>query len=170
MGPGAADIAEVLPEIRERLPGLELPPALGPEEARFRLFDSIANFLKSAAQARPLMLIIDDLHWADRSSLLLLQFLARQLVGSRLLVVGCYRVLAPSRHHPLSVALAQLSRQPVFRRQLLQVLDYNDTRRFIEATAGIIPSVQFVETIRDRTDGNPSFTTEVVRPLSDWGH
>lgn len=145
MGPGAADIAEILPEIRAKLPGLELPPALGPEEARFRLFDAIANFLKSAAQERPLLLILDDLHWADRPSLLMLQFLERQLAGSRLLVVGCHRVVTLSRHHPLSEALAQLSRQPVFRRQLLEGLDYDDTGRFIEATVGIRPSVQFVE-------------------------
>ncbi|HZA24405.1 MAG TPA: ATP-binding protein, partial [Dehalococcoidia bacterium] len=70
MGPGAADIAEVVSEVRGKLPGLEPPPALPPEQARFRLFDSITTFLKSAAQYQPLMLVLDDLHWADKPSLL----------------------------------------------------------------------------------------------------
>jgi predicted ATPase len=119
MGVGAADIAEIIAEVREKLPGLEAPPALEPEQARFRLFDSIATFLKNAAQTQPLVLVLDDLHWADKPSLLLLQFLARQLAGSRLLLVGCYRDVELSRQHPLSEALAQLSREPVFQRQPL---------------------------------------------------
>jgi predicted ATPase len=122
MGPGAADIAEVVSEVQGKLPSLEPPPALPPEQARFRLFDSIATFLKSAAQSQPLMLVLDDLHWADKPSLLLLQFLARQLGESHLLAVGCYRDLELSRQHPLSEALAQLSRLPVFQRELFLVL------------------------------------------------
>ena len=71
IGPGAAAIAEIVPEIRGKLPDLETPPALEPEQARFRLFDSITTFLKNAAQSKPLMLVLDALHWADRSSLIL---------------------------------------------------------------------------------------------------
>jgi eukaryotic-like serine/threonine-protein kinase len=98
MGAGAADIAEVIPELRGKLPDLNPPPALEPEQARFRLFDSLTAFLKNASQTQPLMLVLDDLHWADRPSLLLLQFLARQLSESRrLLLVGCYRDVELSR-------------------------------------------------------------------------
>ena len=68
MGPGAADIAEIVPELREKLAGLEPSPALEPEQARFRLFDSIASFLKSASQTQAMMVVLDDLQWADRSS------------------------------------------------------------------------------------------------------
>jgi predicted ATPase len=126
---------------------LEPPPALQPEQARFRLFDSITTFLKSSAQFQPLMLVLDDLHWADKPSLLLLQFLARQLTESHLLVVGCYRDLELSRQHPLSDALAQLSRLPVFQRELLLGINQEDTGQFIEMTVGIRPSPQLVETI-----------------------
>jgi eukaryotic-like serine/threonine-protein kinase len=147
MGPGAADIAEVVSEVRDKLPSLEPPPALQPEQARFRLFDSITTFLKSSAQFQPLMLVLDDLHWADKPSLLLLEFLARQLTESHLLVVGCYRDLELSRQHPLSDALAQLSRLPVFQRELLLGINQEDTGQFIEMTVGIRPSPQLVETI-----------------------
>ena len=81
MGLGAPDIAEIVSELRKKLPELESPPTLEPEQARFRLFDSIATFLKNAAQNQPMMLVLDDLHWADRSSLLLLEFLAREIEG-----------------------------------------------------------------------------------------
>src|SRR5437879_9921461 len=79
MGPGAADIAQVVSEVKERLPGLPAPPALEPDQARFRLVDSITTFLKNAPKAAPLMVVLDDMHWADKPSLLLLQFLAKDL-------------------------------------------------------------------------------------------
>jgi DNA-binding CsgD family transcriptional regulator/tetratricopeptide (TPR) repeat protein len=169
MGPGAADIAEVIPELREKLPDLKPPPALEPEQARFRLFDSITTFLKNAAQSQPVMLVLDDLHWADKSSLLLLQFLARQLGGSRLLIVGCYRDMELSRQHPLSETLAQLSREPVFQRQPLRGLSQEDTGRFIQAIAGIQPPQRLGETIYAHTEGNPFFMTEVIRLLAERG-
>src|SRR5918999_38549 len=169
MGPGAADIAEVVSEVRDKLPGLEPPLALQSEQARFRLFDSITTFLKNAAKSQPLMLVLDDLHWADKPSLLLLQFLARQLTESRLLVVGCYRDMELSRQHPLSESLAQLSRLPVFQRELLLGMSREDSGQFIEMTAGVRPSPQLVETIYARTEGNPFFTAEVVRLLSERG-
>ena len=81
MGSGAADIAEVVSDVRERLPGLPPAPQLEPEQARFRLFDSIAAFFKTASQRQPLVLVLDDLHWADQPSLALLQFVARELVA-----------------------------------------------------------------------------------------
>jgi DNA-binding CsgD family transcriptional regulator/tetratricopeptide (TPR) repeat protein len=169
MGPGAADVAEVISEVRGKLPGLEPPPALQPEQARFRLFDSITTFLKNAAQSQPLMLVLDDLHWADKSSLLLLQFLARHLEESHLLVVGCYRDLELSRQHPLSEALAQLSRLTVFQRELLLGISQEDSGQFIEMTAGIRPSPQLVETIHAHTEGNPFFLKEMTRLLSEQG-
>src|SRR5918997_4949296 len=169
MGPGAADIAEVISEVRGKLPNLEPPPALPPEQARFRLFDSITTFLKKAAQSQPLMLVLDDLRWADKPSLLLLQFLARQLLESHLLVVGCYRDLELSRQHPLSEGLAQLSRLSVFQRELLLGISQEDTGQFIEMTTGIQPSPQLVETIHAHTEGNPFFLKEMTRLLSERG-
>jgi predicted ATPase len=169
MGPGAADIAEAVGEIHRKLPHLEPPPALEPEHARFRLFDSITTFLKSAAQSQPLMLVLDDLHWADKPSLLLLEFLARQLATSRLLVVGCYRDAELSRQHPLSDTLAQLSRLPVFQRVLLRGMGREDTSHFIETIAGVQPPQRLVESIYAHTEGNPFFMKEMTRLVSERG-
>ena len=109
MGAGAADIAEVVSDVKERLPDLSPPPQLdSPEQARFRLFDSITAFLKTASQKQPLVLVLDDLHLADQPSLLLLQFVARELGGGRLLVVGAYRDMELSRQHPNQASLPLL--------------------------------------------------------------
>ena len=169
MGAGAADIAGIIPEVREKLPDLEPPPALEPDQARFRLFDSITGFLKNAAHSQPLVLGLDDLHWADKPALLLLQFLAREISGSRLLLVGCYRDAELSREHPLSEALAQLSRVSTFQRELLRGLGREETRLFIQATAAVIPPQRLVEAVYAQTEGNPFFMTEVIRLLSARG-
>ena len=169
MGPGASDISEILPELLTKLVVLEPPPALEPEQARFRLFDSIATFLKNAAQGNPLLLVLDDLHWADKPSLLLLEFLARQVGEFRILVVGCYRDVELSRQHPLSETLGQLARGAGFQRELLRGLSHDDTGRFIETAAGIKPPDELVAAVYAHTEGNPFFMAEVIRLLSEQG-
>jgi tetratricopeptide (TPR) repeat protein len=170
MGAGAADIAEVVSDVKERLPDLKPPPTLeSPEQARFRLFDSITTFLKAASRHQPLVLVLDDLHWADKPSLLLLQFVARELAGGRLLLVGAYRDMEVSRQHPLAETLGELTRERLFQRVLLRGLGQEDVGRFIELVAGITPSPGLVEAVYRQTEGNPLFVTEVVRLLVQEG-
>ncbi len=165
MGPGAADIAQVVSEVKERLPGLPAPPTLEPEQARFRLFDSITTFLKNASKDTPLMVVLDDLHWADKPSLLLLQFLARELRGSRLLVLGTYRDVELRRQHPLAQTLGELNRENLSQRILLRGLTEHDVRRFVEVTAGTSPPATLVQAVYRETEGNPFFVNEIVRLL-----
>ncbi|RLC55068.1 MAG: hypothetical protein DRI30_08160, partial [Chloroflexi bacterium] len=165
MGPGAADIAHVVSEVKERLPGLPEPPVLEPEQARFRLFDSITTFLKNASKGQPIVLVLDDLHWADKPSLLLLQFLARELRGSRLMVLATYRDVELRRGHPLADALGELAREGLSQRILLRGLTDRDVARFIEITAGITPPEALVTAVYRETEGNPFFVNEIVRLL-----
>ena len=170
MGAGAADIAEVVSDVKERLPDLKPPPQLdSPEQARFRLFDSITAFLKSASQKQPLVLVLDDLHWADQPSLLLLQFVARELGNSRLLLVGTYRDVELNRQHPLAETLGELTRERQFQRVLLRGLSRQDVSRFIEVAAGVDPPGGLAEAVHTQTEGNPLFVTEVVRLLVQEG-
>src|SRR6185295_16875563 len=90
-GPGASDIAELVPELRERVRTVRAASASAGEAARFRLFDSVTLFLKRAAARRPLVVVLDDLHWADEASLRLLQFLAAALADCPILVLATYR-------------------------------------------------------------------------------
>ena len=169
IGPGAADIAEIVPEIRHKLTGLETPPALEPEQARFRLFDSITTFLKNAAQSQPLLLVLDDLHWADRSSLLLLEFLAREIQSSPLLVLGTYRDVEVSRRHPLSQTLGSLIREERFLRVQLPGLAEPEVEQLIQGAAVVNPPSGLSATIHQRTEGNPLFVTEIIRMLPGEG-
>ena len=109
LGAGAADVAQIVPDLRELFPELPLP-FLEDDGARFRLFDSAARFLRNAAAARPLVLVLDDLHAADEPSLLLLRFVAGEIGGSRILVVGTYRDVDPTVRDPLAATLAELVR------------------------------------------------------------
>jgi tetratricopeptide (TPR) repeat protein len=170
MGSGAADIAEVVSDVRERLPDLKPSPKLDdPEQARFRLFDSITAFLKSASRKQPLVVILDNLHWADKPSLLLIEFLAPELTGSRLLVIGTYRDVDLSRKHPLTETLGELTKERLFQRVLLRGLSEDDVGRFIEFVSGIRPPAGLVKAVHQQTEGNPLFMTEVVRLLVQEG-
>ncbi|MCI0795075.1 MAG: AAA family ATPase [Chloroflexi bacterium] len=166
MGPGAAAIAEIVPEIHGKLPDLKAPPALEADAARFRLFDSVTTFLKNAAQRQPLMLVLDDLHWADRSSLLLLEFVAREIGASRLLLVGAYRDVEVSRRHPLSQTLGALVREQLFHRVQLDGLTQQEVGELVEGSAGITLTPDATEVIHKRTDGNPFFVGEVTRQVT----
>ena len=167
LGVRAAEVADVVPDIRELLPDLGASQAIDdPRSARFRLFDAIAAFLTSASRTKPIVLVIDDLHWADEGSLRLLEFVARELAGARLLLIGTYRDVELSRRHPLSQTLAELTRERLFERIALRGLSRDDVGRFVERTCGTSPPAELVGAIHAQTEGNPLFVTEVVRLLT----
>jgi DNA-binding CsgD family transcriptional regulator len=169
MGAGAADIAQLVPAVRDCLPELPTPPPVEPEAARFRLFDSLTAFFRAAAARRPLLLVLDDLHWADAPSLALLRFLGRELEGAGLLVVGCYRHTEVDTGHPLLETLADLTRGQHHRRLVLGGLDQREVASFVAAVAGVAPPPELAVALHRETDGNPFFVTEVVRLLASQG-
>jgi tetratricopeptide (TPR) repeat protein len=165
LGSAAPDIAQIVSEIRERLTDLPAPPPLDPDTARFRLFDGITTFFTNASARQPLVLILDDLHWADKPSLLLLEFLTNQVRDARLLLVATYRDVEVGRHHPLSQTLAELSRGRRSQRVLLRGLSEEDVARYLSLSAGIDPPTDLVTAVHRETEGNPFFVAEVVRLL-----
>jgi DNA-binding CsgD family transcriptional regulator len=168
LGAGAADIAQLVPAVHDRIPDLPAPPPLEPEAARFRLFDSLAGFLRTAAARRPLVLVLDDLHWADVPSLALLRFMSRELNGTGPLVVGSYRHTEVDQGHPLLGAVADLTRGQ-HRWLLLGGLGQQEVAGFMALVAGAEPSAELAEEVYRQTDGNPFFVTEVVRLLASQG-
>jgi tetratricopeptide (TPR) repeat protein len=163
---GAVDVARLLPELRDLLADLPSAAPLESEGARFRLFDSVTAFLKSVAAARPLVLVLDDLHAADEPSLLLLQFVARELGDSRLLVVGAYRDVDPTLAEPLATTLPELAREPVTRTLALAGLGKADVARFIELAAPGASAADLGAAVHAETEGNPLFVGEIVRLLA----
>lgn len=162
---GASVIAQIVPEIADRLPGLPPPPSLEPEQARFRLFDAVATFLHNAAAHRPLLLILDDLHWADTPSLLLLRFLSKEVRETPVLLAGAYRDVDLTRGHPLTQTMGELARVQACHRLTLHGLEPAEVARFIEAAAGHAVPERLAEAVYRRTEGNPFFLTEIVRLL-----
>ena len=169
MGQGASIISGLFPEVTEILGELPAAPTLEPDQARFRLFDAITAFLKNAAVEQHLLFVLDDLHWADEPSLLLLEFLAQHISDSRLMILGAHRDAEVSPEHPLNRTLARLSRQEGFRRQLLEGLDEDDIGRFIAGETGFSPSPRLVSLVHAHTEGNPFFLAEVVQLLTERG-
>jgi predicted ATPase len=100
LGSGAADVARIVSEVRDRV-AVELRDAGDPEDDRWRLLQSVTTFLRNAATVQPLVIVLEDLHWADRGTLDLLQHVARNLQGARLVVVGTYRDVEETERPPL---------------------------------------------------------------------
>jgi tetratricopeptide (TPR) repeat protein len=168
LGPGAADVARIVSEVRERL-RIEPRPKGDPEEERYRLLQAVSDFLGSIAAAKPLLIVLEDLHSADKGTLEMLEHVARNLSDKRLLLVGTYRDIEVDRTHPLSAALAELRRLPVFQRVLLRGLNADEVRRLLSAIAGQEVPWSLAEVVHRQTEGNPLFVQEVVRYLVEEG-
>jgi DNA-binding NarL/FixJ family response regulator len=166
----AGHVAEIAPELALRFPDLaSVPRSADPVQGRYRLFDAIAGFWKRVAAREPLLLILDNLHWADAPSLRLLEFLAPEIAGSRLLVLATYRDIELTRAHPLSGTLGELAKQPSFQRLKLGGLSLAETGRFIASATGQAPPADLLARVHGQTEGNPLFVAEMVRFLVQEG-
>jgi tetratricopeptide (TPR) repeat protein len=168
LGTGAADVARIVSEIKERLK-VKPRPQRDSEEERYRLMQAVSGFLTNAAAIQPLLVVLEDLHDADKGTLDMLTFVSRNLAGARLLVVGTYRDVEVDRTHPLSGALAELRRLSTFGRVILRGLNADEVRRMLEnITRESIPW-SLAETVHRQTEGNPLFVQEVIRYLNEVG-
>jgi DNA-binding winged helix-turn-helix (wHTH) protein/tetratricopeptide (TPR) repeat protein len=169
MGTGAADVGQVVGAVREKLGLARDTSSASSEESRFRFFDSVTRFLRNASHARALLLVLDDLHWADQPSLRLLEFLAANLSDTRLLVVGTYRDREFSRDQKLAETLGAFGRLRVCEKIPLRGLSEEATRDLITAISGQVLSDALVKSVARRTEGNPFFVQEILRHLIEEG-
>jgi tetratricopeptide (TPR) repeat protein len=168
LGSGASDVARIVSEIRVRLK-IRLRPSKDPEEERYRLLQGVSEFLSNAANVQPLLIILEDLHDADKGTLEMLNYVSRNLAGARLLIVGTYRDVEVDRSHPLSAALAELRRVSTYGRVLLRGLNADEVRRMMESIARESIPWGLAEAVHRQTEGNPLFVQEVVRYLAEEG-
>ncbi len=166
LGAGASAVAQVVPGLIERLgtAAISPVPSLESDAARFYLFKAITGLFKEASSAQPLLLVLDDLHAADDPSMLLLEYLARDLRAAHLLVVGIYRDVEAARRPGIGDAVGDLVREG----QLVSLrgLDRAAVRDLIEGLSGAAPSEAEVAAIHEATEGNPLFVREAVRLLA----
>ncbi len=169
LGWAGAELSQLLPELKDLVPGLEPPPVVELQEARFRLYRAVTALLHRLAEGGPLLVVLDDLHWADVASLRLLVFLTAELRTTRLVVLGTYREPEVAAGQPLAETLGALAREPVVERMALAGLGEADMARLVANAAGTWPVQRLARAVRERTAGNPFFVTELLRLLRSEG-
>jgi len=150
------------------------PERSDPETERLRLFEAVADLLRRTSRWTSVVLVLDDLHWADRSTLMLLRHLVRADPTMRVMIVGTYRDTDLARSHPLADLLADLRREEGSERLALGGLDESETMEFIVARAGGATEgpervLTLANLLLEETDGNPFFMGEVLDHLVDAG-
>jgi DNA-binding SARP family transcriptional activator len=163
-----AELSRLLPELRRRLP--ELPPAeTGESETeRYRLFEAVVGLLGHLSESTPVLLAIDDLHWADRPSLLLLRHLARAPRAAGLSIIGAYRLTERWREG-FEANLAGLRHDRLVTQIDIRGLPERDAVRLVGLRVGRAPPEDFSRALYEETEGNPLFIEEIVRHLEDSG-
>ena len=137
LGVGAADLAELVPELGQFGPDLPRPLSADAESMRFRLFDAVATLLREEARSKPIVLVLEDVHAADESSLLLLRFVARTVTDARLLVIATTRSSDRSATEPFAGTLADLARAQRFRHIRLSGLSREEVTHLVAATRDV---------------------------------
>ncbi len=155
-----AAVASLVPELRTRVPNLPTLVTLNPERERARLFESLARCLEALSQPRPLLLLLDDLHWAGSATLAWLEFAASRLAPLPALIVGTYREEEASRDHPLRTTRRRLQKANLVTHLALGRLDAASVHQIAERCAP-----ELGETLYAMSEGNPFFVNELIR---DW--
>lgn len=168
LGRSVVDLARLLPELAPDVPAGAVVSE-DPEQARFRLFDSIARLIRATSAQHPVALLIDDLHWADTASIALLQALLRDVRDCPLWVATTYRIREAEGLDSLRSLIARLRREGRFHAVPLDGLDGTEVATLLTAIGGAAVDDEAVSTVFQRTNGNPYFCGELWRHLIDEG-
>ncbi len=164
---GVEALIPLVPGLTEVLPELAAPPRADPDTERYALFDAVGAVLGIAATSAPVILVLDDLHWAAKPTLLLLRHLLRFGEQARIQIVGTYRSTDLDRSHPLAAMLADLHRDGSVSRLALGGLDEDDVTAYV-AEAGY-DDHDLARALASVTGGNPFFLIEALRHVDESG-
>jgi len=163
-----AELARLVPELKQKLGAIPQSLSISPELERDRLFEAVSEFITNIAKETPLLVVLDDLQWTDQTSLLLLHYLARGVYKTPLVLLGAYRETDIDDRHPLSPVLTELNRERLLQSVPLKRMSLNDTsemiRRVLEQDD--VPK-EFCELVYEKTRGNPFFVEEVIKSLKE---
>ncbi len=169
LGDSAPEVAKLLPELRRLFPDIPPPLELPADQERHYLFNSVREFVARASAGQPIVLVLDDLHWADDSTLLLIEHVAQHLAEMRVLIVGTYRDVDLDVGRPLAKTLERLLRQRLAHRIALKRLPESDIEAMLRTLSGQDPPTLLVRAIFSETEGNPFFVEEVYHHLGEEG-
>jgi ATP/maltotriose-dependent transcriptional regulator MalT len=159
LGPARAELARLLPELGA--PGdLLVEPYIG--SAQGRLFELLLGLFERLAGESPVLLVIEDLHWADRSTRDFLSFLSRNICHQRLLVVSTFRIDELHRRHPLRPFLAEIERTEAATRIAIERFSREELGAQLAAILGATPDEELLERVYARSEGNPLFAEEIL--------
>ncbi len=164
-----ADLLTLAPELRLRYPDFPPNERLDPEEEQQRLFESIITWFGALTAAGQLLLVVDDVHWADSGSLAFLRYLARRLTQRRAMVVATYREVELDAALPFQEMLRDINRERLATRIKLSRLEKEQTRDLLATLFAEEISPEFLDGIYRETEGNPFFVEEVCKTLVDSG-
>ena len=169
MGENATELSKLMPELKQRYADIPPYPTLPPEQERRYLLHGVAEFVARGAGVQPLMLVFEDLHWADESTCILLRYLAERLKAEPVLIVGTYRDSELEPSGPFGRVLQELTRERLVEDLRLKRLERREIVELLVRQFGSEPPPALVELIFSETEGNPFFIEEVVRHLLDAG-
>ena len=169
LGDVAPEIARIAPALRRVFPNIPPPIELPAELARRYLWNSLSEFIGRAAQVQPLLLVVEDLHWADESTVLLTEYLAPLLPEMPVLVLGTYRDAEVDLSQPLARVIGQLGHRALLERISLRRLSLDGVSGMLRALAGQSAPEELTQVIHRETEGNPFFVEEVYLHLVESG-
>jgi len=163
-----AEIAKVVPELRQKLGAIPQSYPISPEMEQNRLFEAFSQFIGNISKEAPLLVVLDDLQWTDSTSLLLLHYLARGAHRSPLLLLGAYRSTDIDSKHPFTAVLTELNRERLLQSVSLKRMSLSDISEMIKQTLeqDDIPT-EFCKLVYEKTRGNPFFAEEVIKSLKE---
>ncbi|MHB8438712.1 MAG: AAA family ATPase [Acidimicrobiales bacterium] len=169
LGDDAPEVARLVPELRRRFPDIGEPLELPPEQQRRFMFNAVASFVTRGASRFPLMLVMDDVHWADEPTLLLIEHMATLMPNMRVLGVGTYRDVELEVSRPLASSMERMLRARLVERIGLKRFDEKTVGTMLEALAAQPAPKAVVDAVFSETEGNPFFVEEVFRHLVEEG-
>ncbi len=172
IGPLGGELASLLPTLQARVSDLAEPLRAAPGTERYRLFEAVVDLFAAMSSVAPVLLVLDDLHWADPPSLLLLRHLLRSNEPMRLLVLGTYRDTDIGRGHQLTQLLPDLRRAGRGRRVALSGLAEDDVATMVAAAADReldADEVEFARHLHAETEGHPFCVEEVLLNFAESG-
>ena len=169
LGNDAGEMARLMPQLRRLFPDIPPPLELSPEQSRRILFNAVVELLGRSAASGPILLLFEDLHWADEGTLSLLNHIARSISKVPVLILGTYRDNEIDSAGPLAQTLDELLRIHMLERISLRGLPQSAVAEMIHALSEKEPPPDVVNLIYSGTDGNPFFVEELFRHLVERG-